>query len=1532
MIQIENSSIDSQILHETRFDPDVLLKDGNILKNVVLRKKILSSLRYSYKKLYYEIDELALQKDKIGCYHIEQFNPFEILKRFSGIEIHNLQRVFDIFNTGITLKAFVLISLTLLDFKIELTPFVLMSLMGLYDILLNQNKPIANLKDKNNSKQEIGNVAFSDFLKMFIKNQVLLAQSKSSLVIEDWQKKKITYRVIYSKQQDVIHHDTPLRDAHYSEELGHLFCLDDNSNHIRVYSPNAELKFRIRPSKDKHKHQPMFINNFAWAENKKTLCFCMQDSTISFIDSNDFNFEICYSTTKLQLKIWYIEYCSKWFFIDTENQLSTWDEIGRKCNILPFPTTDKISDIIQLKSFKLIAISTFNRKVILWHPDRNKKILTFSLSESSATTLKYSECFNLFMSVGFDSTVKCYQYDLSNEFSRIGKLDHTSTITAIEVCDHHEIIITCDENRCLKIWNPNTLKSSQIIKVNSKNIASKILMLKRTNKFCILANRIQFYELYAMDNESDANKRIKILPCISFNRMYGILTLATHSDIRSFNIDYGVLVENDSFHNYGIKDKVKCIKYSRKNNWFCYSDAKGNIRQLIRTGNLYRPQEKFQPFPSETECGMIWVDKFELMIVWSKNTVKIYKYETHNTNSLLRQLELPEKCIINQVKLQKQTNTLAIIVNNTFAFLMDLRKFSKLGCLIFYQNSHENNEIIDGLPALGLGTLRQDQKPSKSAKHTKKILDSNKHSILETDFITARRESLHIHEQNLLAIQHHHSQYSHHSRHSHNSYPSRVNDNIKWDEIELNQVDNVCFVNDWSCVIVIYNEHYISITSFSLFIEHKSRIYLDLSELSASLNDELKYVVCKSKKLKIIKNKDMSNETVKDEYYLLLGDNKGRITLINITNILETYFTFDNKERIGQPYNICQEVINENEFKDYIGQQLKLQIGLANTKYNSVNLSSNEVRQWKAHDTEILNCKIIDYREILLISTTKDGNIKVWDINSNMLCHISLNDKRINKWNIVQNTLEKKIKNLIQVKEFIGELAEEFIEIKKDDEPKIQNLSRMKSRESFKKTPLQDKNLSLKENFTFSTFVDYNANSLKSSAKKNTLEVPIRKDSKQNTINKDAKLSPDNTNANSIKVNPNNTNEDYKPKEVRMRQSIFQRDNKKDKNDKNKNGEDKQQKLQLEKLAKITFKLEDYNEYSEYTKTLARKLEKIGVPKLDNVNIIETKKNARVSFVKPRKSLYIDLKTNQKAFHITSPLNHKDIQSSPNIESIQSCQTKLKQNKTEGFFNFAPKKSIKSNNYIKYFMERTKPNQTSYYMKTEISTQRIGSLNSLDLEEHLDTNYQQYSTKKIRETTSIRKIVLHDLELKKKKYKNMNNSPINSDFMNKNETLTDQNSPLNSNFTNKNNEPLTDDKYQNFKALPSPTLSNFDISARNNSLFPSIQKSLAYTGRLRIDTKLSSRDLIVNDQSTNYNYGSELSKTIEKQIKDEKEEIETFFISEGKDQKERDDTIFDQNNLLDTKLQRKFNNMFKDIKEYGIQESNYIPDSYKTEN
>ena len=275
---------------------------------------------------------------------------------------------------------------------------------------------------------------------------------------------------------------------------------------------------------------------------------------------------------------------------------------------------------------------------------------------------------------------------------------------------------------------------------------------------------------------------------------------------------------------------------------------------------------------------------------------------------------------------------------------------------------------------------------------------------------------------------------------------------------------------------------------------------------------------------------------------------------------------------------------------------------------------------------------------------------------------------------------------------------------------------------------------------------------------------------------------------------------------------------------------------------------------------------------------------------------------------------------------------KLKQNKTEGFFNFAPKKSIKSNNYIKYFMERSKPNQTSYYMKTEISTQRIGSLNSLDLEENFDNNYQQYSTKKIRETTSMRKIVLNDLELKKKKFKNMNNSNLNSDFMNKNETLTDHNSPLNSNFTNKNNDPLNDDKYQNFKALPSPISSNFDISARKNSFFPSIQKSLAHTARLKIDTKLSSSDLIVNDQSNNYNYGFELSKTIEKQIKDEKEEIENFFINESKDQKERDDAIFDQNNHLDTKLEHKLDNMFKDIKEYGIQKSNYIPISYKTEN
>ena len=1089
MIQIENSGvIDSQFIQNTGFDHKELLKDGNILKAISSQKKILAYLRYAYKNLNEAIDELILQTDKEGSSYIEQFTPFEILKMFSGLEIHSLQKIFETFTSGITLKAFVLITLTILEFKIELTPFILMGLIGLYDILVN--------KIVDDKKKTLSNFTFPDFLNMFIKNQVLLADSKSNVFGDDLQKKKTTNRIKYSKNQDVVHHDTPLREAHYSEGLEYLFSLDDNCDHIRVYSSDAQLKFKIKPMKNKHPHQPMFINHFAWAENKKILCLCMQDSSLSFFDSTDFTFEICYQTIKLQLKIWYLDFFNKWFLSDSENQLSIWDETTRLCNPIPFPNTAKVSDIIAIKTFGLMAISTFDKKIILWHLQRNQKILSFSLSDSSAKILKYSEVFNLFIPACFDNTVKCYQYDLSNEFSKIGKLEHSATITAVEVSDQHEMIITCDDNGNLKTWHP-TLKSSQILKFYGKNTVSKILMLTKANKFCILSNRIQFYDLYIMDNHLSSNKSLKILPCIIYNKNLGILTISTHTDLKSFNIDYGVVIENYNFDSYAIKDKVRIVKYSHKNNWFCYSDIKGNIRQLISNEKLRKPQKKFQPFLNEAYDEIIWDDKFEIMIVWSKNIIKIYKYEEYNTNTLLRQLELPEKFLINNVKLHKQTSTLALIINDIYAFFMDLRKFSRIGCLMFCQNSPANiieNDNISGSrqEKVSNGYRKQQLKPLLS-----QIL---KYPLIESDDIVEMNRNLSAPQSNLLRKQ-----------------GTKILDDIKCEDVDFYEIDHICFVHDWNCIIAIYNERYISMISYtSVTIKYKTRIYLKLPEIS----DELKYRVCKSKKVSIVENRGTSNESIKDEYYVVLGDNKGKITMINITKILEKNFIYENKERITQPYSISHEIINEKDFKDYIEQQFQNQIQLNNNQSNTINLVSKQVIQWKAHDTEILNCKIINHREILIISIIKDGIIKIWDINSNMLCHFSLNDKKINTWNIVQSTLAKKKKNLIQVRDFMTDLADEFIEIKKVDICKIP-IETIKSSQLLKVQNMIGKRI--KDQSNFPTLID-SANSPISSPRKTITEVQTKEQSKMLLLLE---------NTNSLKMNNtsnNNESKDQKPK------------------------------------------------------------------------------------------------------------------------------------------------------------------------------------------------------------------------------------------------------------------------------------------------------------------------------------------------------------------------------------------------------------------
>ena len=117
------------------------------------------------------------------------------------------------------------------------------------------------------------------------------------------------------------------------------------------------------------------------------------------------------------------------------NDLFRWND--RKRELERMASFDaKVIDITQLPNFDCIAIATFDRQIVLWNLTKDLKFFTIKLNECSAYSLKYYQKLNMLFVATFETSVKAFSLDISRDYTQVGKLDHHSTIAAMEIFDN----------------------------------------------------------------------------------------------------------------------------------------------------------------------------------------------------------------------------------------------------------------------------------------------------------------------------------------------------------------------------------------------------------------------------------------------------------------------------------------------------------------------------------------------------------------------------------------------------------------------------------------------------------------------------------------------------------------------------------------------------------------------------------------------------------------------------------------------------------------------------------------------------------------------------------------------------------------------------------------------------------------------------------------------------------------------------------------------------------------------------------------
>jgi len=1001
------------------------IRNEKLLLKSLIRYSKVGQYIVSVKNLLHDsLENVALKKDKDNNFVMDSYSPLDILKLFNGLEIHNLHRAFSKFSDGISLEAFLILSFRILDIRKHDAPYALYGLVSLYESLT--------------TKRGKKSLHFQDFLNNFIKMQSLVTDSKA--VIED-----VNVRFSSLSIQDVVHHDQPIKTCYFSNRLKLLFSLDEVSEYIRIYNHEAELKSKLVPKKENHVQGLFLISDFAWAENIRVIGVCFQDAKISFFHYDEkFSKEHAYSVTRFQIKIWYVAFLRKWLTCDHFNKLSAWNDTHKVLEEV-IDIGCKITDLIEIVPLKVIAVATYDREIVLIDLNKKAKFLIIPLNESSAHTIRYSERQNLLFAATFQSTVRIFSIDSSKDYTKVGKLEHANTVAALELFDNDNFLITCDESGNIKAWDTRSLKNVQHSSMNTLHKANKIIGMRSAGRFSVITNRLNFFAFETGKTHSE--KIDQIVPNLRFNVENDEMIIALINDIRIYNMKYGVLSEVFDQENFNISDKLVYVNRIKNNDKIFFSDYKGRIKQLTFSNDTNN-QKPFRPYNADNS-NIIFDSKYNILITWYKNSLKMYRYEDKNENILLRELDLPEKCSISQVKLCRSRAVLATVINYSYIIFWEYHKLMARG--IYFANPQE----FEGLGQSEI--LVNERSMTRKVTTVKKLQEMHSINSIKS------RSTLFIPNEGT-------------GRHSFNtdkpleipelllSPKDRESDREPLDQLQSEIVD-MLFVERYNCFIIIDGRYDIYLIEHKNFEEFKSRTKLEISTKLKSpdylyiksilktvhLEPFLQENALKQEEVEhlVSNDEEKNHKGVQDQYLMTICDSEGRIISFNIKAVLHQHFKSEVEDhRTSQPYHTCNISVTDMQLEKMITKYKKF-----NQQFESKDayeLPYNKIKYWQAHDQPIIDIKLALFNSPRIVSLAQNCSVKVWSLSGELLGQLFVNDIKKTLWKVNSLNETQRIQVFHHIKSIVNQIFTQYesdIEIGKtnnsgfDNEDESQNIT-----------------------------------------------------------------------------------------------------------------------------------------------------------------------------------------------------------------------------------------------------------------------------------------------------------------------------------------------------------------------------------------------------------------------------------------------------------------------------------------------------------
>lgn len=1036
-------------------------KEQAFIRSLLYHPRVLSGYCNLKKKLELPIEDTAMKRNLEGKYLIDAYTPTELVKRLNGPELHSFQKIYSRLNISINTFAFVLMGLGIFEYNPEHVVYFVKGLIELHSMLLRfKTRQISSKKGLAPSS----GINFEDFVAYFLKFQTLL--DSNSLSFDDPLRQHISKRFTASNTiYDSQNHARPVKLVHFDPVRKNIFAMDEASSFIRVYNSNGQLLQKLTTNKEKHAFDNMIINHFAWSIKENKLCLCCQDLTISFFEWNKKGFtnEIIYPTQILQARVWYVEDHCLWLFANILDEVSVWNEEKKELEKLDLVLDGNLSDVVALKNLSLMAFAAFNKKIVFWSNRFKSKLMEISLTDTSAHTLRYYPEQSILYVATFGQIAKAYQIDKSKDFTVIGKLDHPVAVSSMELIAEKEILLTGDESGLVKAWDIKTHKCVQTFKFNSNKSITQIKFLSSASMFVCVTNRLQFFHFGEKDHSKFQN--IQIASNVVFDKNNQEIVIGTPYDLRTFNLHYGTLTSY--FEREEKNDMIEGFFKRSRDGSLCYYTETGKIWRVSGAAeNSKDALRKLQPF-SGTEMNFTYfMQRYQLLVCSSKTVVKIYKYEDNGQCTLLRTVSLPEKYSISSVSYNIQANYLVLVLNYKFALFLEFQKCHVVGCYANYDPPPVEKDYGPSPLVSPTGNSKEAWfKTKKVRKFSFSSASIKMMNVAGKDPGQNSRGSFRVKtdesptsmkESSMRGSSPKSSKGVANLSLSNMQIPDAVcgdNFNLSTFEAQSGSIANFVYLKNHNCCLVVDYDNQVTLFEPSDLPQIKNKIKL---VWDTQPTKEMQLTVVKYKRVLHKANgsdQESPMEVKRSEYslkisnfglqrrsgfieddglfspgkgkhdqdYMLFGDSSGRVTIMNLTELLAQNFSTVSPHTPQHIYYNCEMAVKNKDIDDSIESAWNCYQRKSDSA-EVVRLNETNHRSWQAHKGEILTLKIISFRNDVIVSIGTDLYLRIWNLRTEKLCELSLATMRCNQWNLVDFSLEEKIQDLSNVTAFISEL------------------------------------------------------------------------------------------------------------------------------------------------------------------------------------------------------------------------------------------------------------------------------------------------------------------------------------------------------------------------------------------------------------------------------------------------------------------------------------------------------------------------------